>query len=181
MKRLYAFLLMISFGVVLSAIEMDDDSDFFKVMPVYFAADTTAYIGFSTAEVDSISKPSSDTDSFEFKFNEVSGNYETPDIYYYLQAFQTGLYKYEITLSGELKPESSGGSVASLKYDILMESSSVPSGWDEVDFKINGELQIQENNPDVVCGSFVLSIPGDTAFDKTIRYADTIRITCTYS
>ena len=181
MKRLYAFLLMISLGLFLSAIEMGDDSDFFKIMPVYFAADTTAYIGFSTAEVDSISKPSSDTDSFEFKFNEVSGNYETPDIYYYLQAFQTGLYKCEVTLSGELKPESSEGSVSSLEYNILAESSFVPATWSDTDTKISGELEILENKPDVVCGSFVLSIPGDTAFDKSIRYADTITITCTYS
>ena len=177
MRKLCCLVIILMFcSAMLSSIDFPDVDKAVEIMPVYFVADTTAFIGFSTADVVSISKPDTDEEQFEFKFNDVSGNYETSDIYYYIQAFQTGTYKCTVSMDRTL----SGGD-DSISYEV--QTSSMPDGWNanvnaDGTYSVYGNLVIEANTPDYLCGFLILSFPGDQEFNENIQYAGTLTIEC---
>ena len=177
-KIIVSLFFIISFSCcALFSVDFTDEKAV-KLMPVYFTADTTAYIGFSDTVIKSVAKPDDYDAGFEFTFNDATGNYETKDIYYFIQAFETGTYNCTITASKKLKQE---GVENGVELDYSVAPHDTPDGWSFTDngaFIMTGSLHIEENKPDFLCGFLVLSVPGETEFDKTFQYSDEIKIEC---
>ena len=192
------FILMIlSFSLPSIDIPSTDDPNwhYVKAKPVSFVANRKAFFGFSESLVSSVG-PVTDSPDFEFTFNSATEKYETSDIYYYVQAFQNGLYTWKVTFGSAEGPfnqiSNDSATIKNIKYAVKAGSELLPTVDYVKDVKAekngdktvgySGSLQINKNDsgasiPDYCCGKFVLEIPGDTEFDDNLKYSGQITIT----
>lgn len=179
MKRIIVLLLILITSLSIYSIDFPGENDpnqhYVKVMPVYFFADIEAFFGFTGKAVTSLGAVT-DQDNFDFEFNTVTENYETPEIHFYIQAFQgvsTGTnYDWTVTLDGKIINETD--STETISYNVrsydIPENATFTTASDE----IKGTLTIKDNKPDYQQGWVILSIPGDTEFDKNVSYKGTL-------
>ena len=182
MKKIIALLLILMTSLSLYSIEYpsegDDKYHFVKVMPVYFFADIEAFFGFTDQNVSSVGEVT-DIKNFDFTYNDITQNYETKNIYFYVQAFQgepSSTYQWTVTLDGKVINETN--SADTLSYNV--KSSELPDGAElreaNGEIEIEGALVIENNNPEYQKGMVILSIPGDTVFDKNVSYKGTLKM-----
>ena len=181
MKRIIVLLLILITSLSIYSIDFPGENDpnqhYVKVMPVYFFADIEAFFGFTGKAVTSL-EAVTDQDNFDFEFNAVTENYETPEIHFYIQAFQgvsAGTnYNWTVTLDGKIINETN--STETISYSV--RSSDIPEGANinttSGQSEIKGTLTIMNNKPDYQQGWVILSIPGDTEFDKNVSYKGTL-------
>lgn len=179
MKRIIALLLILITSLSIYSIDFPGENDpnqhYVKVMPVYFFADIEAFFGFTGKAVTSL-EAVTDQDNFDFEFNAVTENYETPEIHFYIQAFQgvsAGTnYNWTVTLDGKIYNETDPNETISYSvrsYDIPEKATFTTASGE-----ITGTLTIKDNKPDYQQGWVILSIPGDTEFDKNVSYKGTL-------
>ncbi len=182
MKRIIVLLLILITSLSIYSIDFPGENDpdhqhYVKVMPVYFFADIEAFFGFTGKAVTSL-EAVTDQDNFDFEYNAVTQNYETPEIHFYIQAFQgvsTGTnYNWTVTLDGKISNENNQNETISYtvrSYDIPEDANFTTAAGE-----ITGTLTIKDNEPDYQQGWVILSIPGDTEFDKNVSYKGTLKM-----
>lgn len=187
MKKSVIFLLIMIIFTSFSSFSVDipEEEKAVKILPLYFFADTTAFIGFShnPVGIGRVGEP----EPFEFDFNNQTGNYETSDIYYYVQAYQEGTFDCTVRFSRQMKKADS--TEASFPYSIKVSELPVVNSSEEEwiitdinggEYVISGSLRIgTDGKPAALYGRIILSIEGNTVFEKNTVYEDSIIIECT--